>query len=293
MEGQNVNNGPASAMSGSTAVAPRLRLISYLCPLELYQTYQYYLEEVLNCESYLYLETRWSAPPVVRTDPFTSDNADIAFMSPIGYAVLMDNPNVELLPIAPVYDHPNGGNRPIFYSDIIVRSENREIYKEFVDLRGHRFVLKDEMSLTGNFSMRAELKELGEDLTFFSGITKSGSDYKSIQMVLDGEADAAAIDSNLLMSWLKANEGLADKLHIVCSLGPFPIQPIVVNSRLPDETKKRIAAAFKDIHKHPVHGKNLMKYGVKGFAPVDNESYSVIKDLMESVKGQNMNPMYY
>ena len=59
---------------------PKLHLITYLCPdfpLELFQTYQHYLEEVLACESYLIVESRWGAPPAGKTDPFTANEVDI------------------------------------------------------------------------------------------------------------------------------------------------------------------------------------------------------------------------
>jgi len=57
-----------------------LRLVTYLSPsmpLELYQTYQYYLEEALGCETLLSVETRWSSPPSDKLNPFTEDQVDI------------------------------------------------------------------------------------------------------------------------------------------------------------------------------------------------------------------------
>jgi len=60
--------------------SPKLHLVSYLCPdfpLELFQTYQQYLEQVLSCDSYLVVESRWGAPPIGKTDPFTANEMDI------------------------------------------------------------------------------------------------------------------------------------------------------------------------------------------------------------------------
>jgi len=59
---------------------PKLHLITYLFPdfpLELFHTYQHYLEEILSCDSYLIVESRWGAPPAGRTDPFTANEVDI------------------------------------------------------------------------------------------------------------------------------------------------------------------------------------------------------------------------
>jgi len=59
---------------------PKLHLVTYLCPdfpLELFQTYQHYLEQVLSCDSYLVVESRWGAPPTGKNDPFTANEMDI------------------------------------------------------------------------------------------------------------------------------------------------------------------------------------------------------------------------
>jgi len=58
----------------------KLRLITYLSPdipLGLYQAYQHYLDEVLHCQSYLMVESRWSGPSSDRPNPFTDNDADI------------------------------------------------------------------------------------------------------------------------------------------------------------------------------------------------------------------------
>ena len=76
-------------MSGAPVVATNkqdgqaLRLLTHLhpgLPLGLFQTYQYYLEEMLGYRCYLSVESRWSAPPSERTDPFTADEADIGII---------------------------------------------------------------------------------------------------------------------------------------------------------------------------------------------------------------------
>ena len=60
----------------------------------------------------------------------------------------------------------------------------------------------------------------------------TGSDVESIGMVLNNVVDAAAIDSNVLQLWMSEHQEQAEELHVMCSWGPWPIQPIVVNARL-------------------------------------------------------------
>lgn len=60
----------------------------------------------------------------------------------------------------------------VFTSDIL--HFHRDNYKEFHDLKGHRWVYNDEYSLTGNVAVLAELKKLGESANFFGHILHSG-----------------------------------------------------------------------------------------------------------------------
>ena len=62
------------------ATDKKLRLITYMVPghpLALFQTYQYYLEQVFGCDSTLMVESRQSGPAKGKPDPFTLDEADI------------------------------------------------------------------------------------------------------------------------------------------------------------------------------------------------------------------------
>jgi len=54
-------------------------------------------------------------------------------------------------------------------------------------------------------------------------------------MVMNNVVDAAAVDSNVLQRWMLEHHQDAQELHVMCSWGPWPVQPIVVNSRLPSE----------------------------------------------------------
>ena len=57
-----------------------LRLLTYMAPgipVEYYELLAHYLEEKLGCRVYLMYESRWSGPPVDRTDPFTLGDADL------------------------------------------------------------------------------------------------------------------------------------------------------------------------------------------------------------------------
>lgn len=283
---------------GDDAKSPKLYLMTYMWPgysMGLFQTYQYLLEKVLECDSRLIVESRWSGPPPGKTDLFTSNEVDIGFMCSTGYVRMLDdhNPHMELLPVAPVFDHPLIDHKPTYSSEVIVRKDKATIFKEFKDLKGHSLGISDIISLSGNFSILAELKNQGCNASFFANIIHTGSHNASIDSVIGGGIDCAAIDCLVLKKRCEENPKLMDEIHVVTSLGPFPITPIVLNKRLPAEIKKKIEKALVDIDQHPDIAERFLKYGVKSFAPVDPGFYNRTRELMETIKNEKLFPAYY
>lgn len=278
---------------------PKLHLITYLCPdfpLELFQTYQHYLEEVLSCDSYLIVESRWGAPPVGKTDPFTANEVDIGFMCSTGYLRMVEeqNESVELLPVGTIHDHPVSECRAATcFSDVVIRKEKAELYKELADLRGHRWATMDKDSLCGKPTVLSEVKKIGYNASFFGNIVSSGSNVESIGMVLNNVVDAAAVDSNVLRLWKSEHHEQAQELHVMCSWGPWPVQPIIVNSRLPAKTKLQITDALLDVANDKEYTKRFAKYGVLGFERTNPDVYKRVREILDLTKDQTLYPAYY
>lgn len=283
----------------NSSSSPKLHLITYLCPdfpLELFQTYQHYLEEVLSCESYLIVESRWGAPPAGKKDPFTANEVDIGFMCSTGYLRMLDewNLSVELLPVGPVHDHPKSECRnATCFLDVVVRKEKAELYKELADLRGHRWAALDKESLCGKPTVLSEVKKIGYNASFFGNIVSSGSNVESIGMVLNNVVDAAAIDSNVLQLWMSEHHEQAAELHVMCSWGPWPTQPIVVNSRLPEKKKLQITDALLNVANNKEYTKRFAKYGVLGFQSTNDAMYECVREVLDLTKNQTLYPTYY
>lgn len=51
---------------------------------------------------------------------------------------------------------------------------NRELYKEFEDLRGHKWATSDSESLSANKAMLSEVRKIGSNATFFGHIIHAG-----------------------------------------------------------------------------------------------------------------------
>jgi len=113
---------------------------------------------------------------------------------------------------------------------------------------------------------------MGADEGFFGRVFCSGSHLNSIAAVVRGEADAAAIDSNVLNMRLKELPELREKVRVIESWGPFPIQPVVVRSALPEELKKRLRASLLRL------AARAPEFGLQRFVPVTVEDYRSLWD---------------
>lgn len=109
--------------------------------------------------------------------------------------------------------------RPVYFGDVIVRADSQ--HNSFDDLAGTVFAYNEESSLSGFHMMLDHLVETGRDLSFFASTIASGSHMASIEMVADGSADCAIIDSTIL------DAHMPDRLRTVISVGPYPAPPIV------------------------------------------------------------------
>lgn len=256
-----------------------LRFITYLSPgipQAFFEAIVDHVRRTLGCErASLQAETRVSGPQRGIKDPFSTGVYDVGFMCSPSFVWLreLSPPPVELLGVAPVFEDPRAGGRPVYFCDVVVRGDSR--IWSFAELRGRSWAYNDVCSLSGYYSLLSKLAGMGADEGFFGRVFCSGSHLNSIEAVERGEADAAAIDSNVLSMRLGEVPGLREKLRVIESWGPFPIQPVVVRSALPAELKGRLRASLLAVD--PRTRRALSAFGLRRFAPVTDEEYRSLR----------------
>lgn len=261
--------------------ARELRLLTYLAPglpLALFEAVARELERVLGVRARVASDTARSAPEPGGPDPFRADEADLGFLCAPGYLWLADArpPSVELVPAAFVFDDPRALGRPVYHADVVVRSESRA--RSLGELRGARWVYNDSCSLSGYFSVLAALRELDEGLSYFGSARAIGSHHAALRAVAEGAADCAAIDSNTLL--LERRAGRDPGLRVLCSFGPFPVQPVVARAALAPELRGAIAAALLMMHRSESGRAALAEHGVRRFAPIAPAEYEPERALL-------------
>jgi ABC-type phosphate/phosphonate transport system substrate-binding protein len=178
-----------------------------------------------------------------------------------------------LLGVAPVFDDERNSGRPVYFCDVVVRDDAQ--FQTFSDLQGSAWTYNDACSLSGYYGLLNKLAESGTDETFFRSVSCSGSHVNSIDAILRGNADVAAVDSNVLRIQLRETPALGKKLRVIESWGPYPIQPVVVNSSLHPEIKQRLRTAFFTTNEDEHTRQTLRQFGLSRFAPVGQQDYSL------------------
>jgi phosphonate transport system substrate-binding protein len=149
----------------------------------------------------------------------------------------------------------------VYFSDVVVRADHPA--RQLSDLVGSRWAYNDRTSLSGWFSVADLLEQAAQ-------LIDAGSHLRSIELVRQGDADAAAIDSTVLT---RLDGQVTDGLRIVGTRGPWPIHPMVVSASLPESLIAEMANGLLTMHEDPLAADQLRSYGIERWAPVDETDY--------------------
>jgi phosphonate transport system substrate-binding protein len=199
-----------------------------------------------------------------------------AFICGWSYVQRHDRPErpVDLL-CAPVMAPPRYEDRPIYFTDVVVRHDSP--FWSFADLRGQSYAYNDRGSHSGYNVPRDHLLRLGETRGYFGRTVASGSHQSSIRMVEAGEVDASGIDSTMLDLERRQRPNLNRTLRTVAILGPSPIPPVIAISALPENRRERLRVALLAMHED-AEGRAILGDGlIARFVGVQDADYDPIR----------------
>jgi phosphonate transport system substrate-binding protein len=223
-------------------------------------------------------------------DPFSRGTADVGFVCAPTYLGLRErkHPPAKLLGVAPVFADERARGEPVYFCDVIVRRGSSA--RSFWDLEGGVWAFNDSCSLSGYGGLAARLGSLEAAGAFFGRTIRSGSHPASVRLVVDGEADAASIDSNVLRLLLERTPALKDEIRVLESWGPYPIQPVVVRSGLEQAVKAALCESLLGTESDPRTRRELEAFGLKRFAAVGEEDYDAGRLPRSSLGGSDRVP---
>jgi phosphonate transport system substrate-binding protein len=212
-------------------------------------------------------------------EQFANSEVDAGFMCGLPYVKLtrQNPPPVELL-AAPVLRGERFQGRPIYFSDVIVRPDSPS--QTLADLRGCTWAYNEVASHSGYNVVRYRLSQMGETRGFFGRMIESGSHQNSMRLVAAGQADAAAIDCQVLAIELRHQPQLAAQLRVIEALGPSPGLPVVASRHLPESLKAEVRSVLLALADDPAARSRLAHGLVQRFAPVVDADYDVIREML-------------
>jgi phosphonate transport system substrate-binding protein len=179
--------------------------------------------------------------------------------------------------VAPVMQHPRYGGAAVYFSDVVVRADSH--VRAFADLRGESWAYNEPRSHSGFNLVRYHLASNGLPWRFFSEAVEAGSHQAALDMILQGAAAGAAIDSSVLEAEMRARPNLADEIRVVLTLGPSPSPPWVVSTQLPSRLRARLTDLLAGLHCSAEGRSILNSWGVARLQPVDDAFYEPIRRM--------------
>lgn len=207
----------------------------------------------------------------------------VAFLCGLPYVRLRrEQPGLLQPLVAPVLDDRRCRDRPVYFSDVIVRRDSS--YRSFGDLRGKRWAYNEPGSFSGCLLVRHHLLQLGETEAFFGRLTFTGRHQESIRQVRTGEVDASAVDSQVLGVERLRDPDLDGDLRVIETLGPSTIPLVVATAAVPDEVQLRVRDALCELGTDAASRDVLASGLIRRFTPIEDRSYDDIRQKLAVVE---------
>lgn len=239
------------------------------------------MSEALGIPCTVYRATDYSAA----VEAMRTGNAQLAELGPFSYVTARERAGAQALVVRGNRETGIGG----YTSRFVVKSDSD--IETLEDLQGRTFAFADPESTSGNIIpsdiILTEMPQLGltfDDLhtdgKFFKSAMYSGSHISSVQAVVQGNVDAAAVSSVTMDNQIDAGIIKEDDLKIIHESPIIPMNPVAVQKDLPQELKDKVKEFLLSYDDPEFFGDEEGKEQER-FIPADESHYDYLQDLKE------------
>ncbi len=166
-----------------------------------------------------------------------------------------------------------------YQSIIVVPKTSRA--KTILDLRGKRFASADIMSTTGWLFPAMLLMDAGEvPDKFFGQHILTRSHDRSMEAVIDGFVDGAAVHGLVYSQMVEGNPSILQKVKILAKSGPFGVPPIVVHPNLDPKLKQALQSILLKMHEDASGKPILKKLQIERFVIPDAHHFDFLRSAV-------------
>ena len=149
---------------------------------------------------------------------------------------------------APIFPGQDG---PTYRSVIIARRDAGA--SSLDDLAGARLAVNERHSWSGYHALRIHLTDTGRGGPFFRSIEETGSHAVSVEAVLTGAADTAAVDATIWTDMVACDDGLR-ALAVIDRTRAWPAPPFSVSRSLDPAIREALRTALPSLHPQGLDG---------------------------------------
>jgi ABC-type phosphate/phosphonate transport system substrate-binding protein len=239
-----------------------------------------YISERLSIRVSADLDISWQE----RQRRLDAGEIDVCWICGLPYIrkVSAPSPVIELL-AAPVMQGERYQDRPIYFSDVVVRSDSP--FQALEDLRGHTWAYNEPGSHSGYNVVRYALALRHETSGFFGRVIESGAHQVSLQLILNHQVDGSAIDSTVLEQEIRNDPSIQSRIRIIDILGPSPIPPWVISKKTRPDWRSALHKLFLGMHGDPAGKAILDRAHMLRFTAVDDADYNLIRSMTRTGRG--------
>lgn len=158
--------------------------------------------------------------------------------------------------------------------------------RSIMDLRGRRFASADIISTTGWLFPAMLLMDAGENpARFFGEHIITGSHDKSIQAVVDGFVDGAAVHGIVYDQMAAEDPSINRKVKILIKSSPFGIPPVAVHPEIDPGLRKAALAVLLDMDNDPKGKLILEKLHIEKFVVPEKGMFDDLRQAIKKLEG--------
>ncbi len=230
-----------------------------------------YLARALGMSVQLIETVSWSE----RERLLDAGEIDLCWVCGLPYVEKADRGDGLQLAVAPVMSAARYANRPVYFSDVLVRSDSP--YARFADLKGETIAYNEPRSHSGYNVLCYHLARHGHTLEYFGGIVESGMHQTSLQLIVSGKVAAAAIDTTVFDAEVRGKGRIAHEVRSVATLGPSPAPPWVLSRLVTEELRLEITRCLEEMHEDAAGAEILAGWGIAELRRVTDADYDAIR----------------
>lgn len=268
---------PLPAEASAQVVPLRVSVASVVSPRGTVESYQPLLD---------YLSARLGRPvELVQRRTYTETNeligrgeVDVAFVCTSAYISGRDAYGMSLLAA------PQVAGATTYHSLLLVPADSAA--RSMADLGGAVFAFTDPTSYSGRVYPTSLVQALGATPEqFFDRIFYTYSHDDAINVVADGLADAAAVDSLVYDFALARDPWLAERVRVIHRSPPFGIPPIVVGPNVRPQLRAELEAILLGLGDDPAPEARaaLKALGIDRFVSIDDTIYASARAVLTTV----------